>query len=95
MSQDKSDIRSIATARQISQLRKQKTLPERVKTAIYDGCKSPLAANQFHYDLRVYGLWEALLYTQNGEPEYYQLGTAETAFNKALLSLPIEATTNG
>lgn len=89
--QNKSDIRAIVTNHQKQALRKIKTLPDRVKVAIYQGCLSPIAANQFHYDLRVYGLYEALLYVENGEPTYYNLGTAEKALNAALRDIPTEA----
>jgi hypothetical protein len=91
--QKKSDIRSIVTNHQKQALRRVKTLTDRVKVAIYQGCLSLIAANQFQYDLRVYGLWEALLYVENGEPTYYSLGTAEKALNAALLDIPTESHT--
>jgi len=65
----------------IKRLRKMKTLPVKVKVALYAGCREPLAASQFHTDLNLYGLWEALLYVQNGEPKYYRTGTAKNCIN--------------
>jgi len=88
---NKSDIRAIVTNHQKQCLRRIKTLTDRVKVRVYQGCQSPLAANQFHYDLQVYGLWEAILYIQNGEPKYYKNGTAEQVLAAALNDIPAEA----
>lgn len=65
-------------------LRRIRRCPEKVKTAIYDGCLNPLYANQFHTDLGNYGLWEALLYVQGYEdetPPKFKQGTAIAALN--------------
>ena len=89
---NKSDIRAIVTNHQKQALRRIKKLTDRVKVVLYNGCLNPMAANQFHYDLRVYGLWEAIIYIENGEPMYYKCGTAEQVLAAALKDIPAEVT---
>lgn len=73
-------LREIATEEQKKRLRKIKSVPTKVKIQVYDGCNNPLAANQFHKDVSLYNLWEALLYVENSEPQHFKQGTALAAF---------------
>lgn len=67
-------------------LRKLRTVPGKVKAAIYSGCSDPGAAVQFNSDVTVYGMYEALLYVEGYEKDgFFAPGTAEKAlatFNK-------------
>lgn len=42
---------------------------------------------QFGADVQMYNLWEALLYAEGYEPEYYKPGTAQRALDAAVLLL--------
>lgn len=60
--------------------RKVKTVPVAIKAAVYGGCRNPDATIQFHRDVQVYGLYEALLYVESYEKDgYYHPGTALAA----------------
>jgi len=85
------DIRQIVTNHQKQVLRRTKKVSLPIKAAVYAGCKHPGAANQFNYDLKTYGLWEAIIYIQNGEPKYYEEGTAEKVLAIALRNIPADA----
>lgn len=74
-----------ATPEQKSKLRKIKVCPAKVKEVVYAGNKGgPGPTMQFHEDIRLYGLWEALLYVEGYEEEYYVKGTAEKALEAAI-----------
>ena len=61
-------------------LRKVKTVPAKVKAAVYAGCKDPGAAVQFQQDVATYNLWEALLYVESYEADgFFAKGTAANA----------------
>lgn len=82
-----SDIRKLASDELKQILRKTKTLPANIKTIVYQGCKDPRASIQFNEDIRLYGLWEALLYVENYEQDgsaSYVEGTAEKAIQHLL-----------
>ena len=60
--------------------RKVKVAPGAIKAAVYNGCKATGAAVQFQSDVRVYNLWEALLFVEGYEADgYFSPGTAEAA----------------
>jgi hypothetical protein len=61
-------------------LRKVKTVPAKVKAAVYAGCSDPGAAVQFQQDVATYNLWEALLYVESYEKDgFFTTGTAAAA----------------
>lgn len=68
-------------------LRKIKTLPLAVKAIVYGGnLRGPAMAVQFNSDVRVYNLWEAILYVEGYEESGdYKPGTASLAINAALV----------
>jgi hypothetical protein len=52
-----------------NKFRKTKTLPVKVKAAVYAECTDPAASMQFNRDVTVYNLYEALLYVENYEQQ--------------------------
>jgi hypothetical protein len=48
-------------------MRKVKTIPACIKAELLKGCINQGAYMQFHQDVRMYGLWEALLYAEGYE----------------------------
>lgn len=84
------ELRKLATEEQKNKLRKMKTLPLAVKAAVYGGnIGGPGATMQFNSDIRIYNLWEALLYVEGYETgaaggPYYKPGTALSGFKAAL-----------
>ena len=64
-----------------AKMRTIKTLPAIVKQEVYGGCGDPGATMQFNSDIQVYNLWEALLYVEGYEPQYYVPGTAKKAID--------------
>ena len=73
-------VRSITPDEIKVKLRKMKTVPGKVKAAIYGGCKDPGAAMQFNSDVTVYGMFEALLYVEGYEKDgMFAPGTAVAA----------------
>jgi hypothetical protein len=75
-------------------LRKIKTLNnpivDEVRAILKSGiCTSSISGAyiQFESDLRIYGLWEALLYVWSYEPKYYNAGTAQKALDKSISML--------
>jgi hypothetical protein len=80
-------IRNTTSEEDKKRLRKIKILPDRVKVVLTQGAiKSPVGVlTQFHRDLFLYGMWEALLYVEGYEREfYYAEGTAKKAVEAAL-----------
>lgn len=75
------EVRSIPTVAQKAKLKKLKEVPEVVKVAVYDGCSNPGGSVQFHRDVILYGLYEAILYIAEYEEEgkYFTEGTASKA----------------
>jgi len=65
----------------IVKLRKLKVVPVSIKAEIYKGCKEMGAAVQFNSDVRIFNVWEALLYVDNMEPHYFAEGTAHNAID--------------
>ena len=77
-------IREIPTQLQKAYLKTMKTVPEEVKVAVYDGFLHPDAAFQFHYDVKLYGLFEAILYVHSYERNgYYKAFTGVKAMEAA------------
>lgn len=78
-------LTSISNPTERAKLRKIRTLPVEVKTKLYGGARGPEVTMQFNRDLRLCGLWEALLYAEkyeeNGE---YTPGTVQKAFEAAV-----------
>lgn len=73
-------LRDTITPAQKLLLKSMKTVPEPVKVAVYDGCNNTGAASQFHTDVGLYGMYEALLYVESYEGNgYFVKGTAERA----------------
>jgi len=73
-------VRSITPEEVKVKLRKMKTVPGKVKAAIYGGCKDPGAAMQFNSDVQMYNLWEAILYCEGYEKDnMFAPGTAVAA----------------
>lgn len=72
-----------------AQMRKMKQLPYSVKGIVYSGNKGgPAMAMQFNSDIKLYGLWEALLYVEGYEKDgYYAEGTAAKAFSSDIEGL--------
>lgn len=70
-------------------LRAMKHLPNAVKAEVYLGnLAGPPMAMQFNRDIKLYGMWEALLYVQGYEEQnMYKKGTADRACTLALESL--------
>ena len=68
-----------------------------VRHTLVKGCIDREAYMQFPYDVRVYGLWEALLYAESYETEgKYAPGTAQKALDAAIGCLAqIEARIGG
>lgn len=68
-------------------LRKIKVVSSGVKAIVYGGNLAGLAATiQFNSDVRLYGMYEALLYVEGYEEQgMYQKGTADKALTEALL----------
>lgn len=79
------NLHTLVTKEQKKELRKIRTLPDRVKAICYGGNHGgPAVTVQLNSDVRLYGLYEALLYVEGYEPEYYKPGTAEKALKAAL-----------
>ncbi len=78
-------IRNLVNPEEKKFLRKIRKVPEAVKAAIYGGNLGAAdMAMQFHDDVRVYGLYEALLYVERYEQQgKYKPGTAVAALNAA------------
>jgi len=73
------------TFEQKAQLKKVKTPHSKVKEAVYAGCQNPGASMQFGEDLKLYGLYEAILYVEGYERDgYYTVGTAQKAMEIAI-----------
>jgi hypothetical protein len=68
-----------------------KTLPDSVKAILYDGAKNHPVILQFHSDLNLYGMWEALLYVESYTPENYKPETATNCFHQMLNELALPA----
>lgn len=84
-------IRKTAEPAVVAELRRIKTLPLSVKAIVYGGnLGGPDAAVQFNRDLRLYGLWEALLYVEGYEEDgVYTKGTAQSALWAITSALPL------
>lgn len=76
----------VISQKQKQKLRKLKTVTSAVKAVVYGGnLAGPAMASQFNSDVRLYGMYEALLYVHNYEKEnHYKPGTASEAINAAL-----------
>lgn len=79
-------VKSIVPEHLRAVMRKVRALPPPVKNAVYKGCTDPRATIQFNEDLKLYGLWEALLYVEGYEEENngYSEGTAKAAAEAAV-----------
>jgi hypothetical protein len=62
-------------------LRKLKVVPVSIKAEVYKGCKEMEAAVQFNYDVNTFNVWEALLYLESTEPQFFAEGTAHNAID--------------
>ena len=63
-------------------MRKVKTIPACIKATMLKGCINQGAYMQFHQDVGMYGLWEALLYAESYEANGdYALGTTHDALD--------------
>lgn len=63
-------------------MRKIKKIPACIKDEMLKGCKNQGAYMQFHQDVTVYGLWEALLYAEGYEGKGdYTSGTVHAALD--------------
>lgn len=61
-------------------LRKLKTVPVKIKSAVYSGCSDPAGTMQFAQDVATYNVWEALLYVESYEKDgLFAAGTAAKA----------------
>jgi len=65
----------------IAKMRKIKSgIPSEVMGVLRIGCRhNPAPLMQFERDVRTYGMWEALLYVEGYEGQYYETGTAKQA----------------
>ena len=74
-------LREVVLPRDIAHLRKLKQLPEQAKAIVYARNQGgPGLAMQLDTDVRLYGVWEALLYIEGYEAQgYYTPGTAIAA----------------
>lgn len=79
-------IRETTTNEQKKLLRKIRTVSPAVKAAVYGGnIGGPGPTIQFNSDVRLYSLWEALLYVEGYESDgHYSEGTASRAVNAGL-----------
>lgn len=79
------DIRETTPPHIKATMRRVKELPDKIKAVVYHGAKNPKATMQFNEDIRLYGLWEAILYVQGyEEDDFYVEGTAEKAMAVAV-----------
>ena len=78
-------IADLVTPAEKRVLRKIRNVSSAVKAVVYGGCLAgPMMASQFNNDVRVYGLYEALLYVERYEEEgKYEKGTAMKGLNAA------------
>jgi hypothetical protein len=65
-----------------AKMRKVKTIPACIKATLLKGCINQGAYMQFHQDVGMYGLWEAMLYAQGyeGNGDYTE-GTVHDAMD--------------
>lgn len=65
-----------------AKMRKVKTIPACIKATLLKGCVNQGAYMQFHQDVGVYNLWEALLYAESYEANGdYANGTVHEAMD--------------
>jgi hypothetical protein len=62
-------------------MRKLKVVPACVKAEVYKGCKAMEGAVQFNSDVNTFNVWEALLYLEGMEPQFFAEGTAHAAMD--------------
>jgi hypothetical protein len=65
----------------IVKLRKLKVVPVSIKAEVYKGCKEMGAAVQFNSDVNTFNVYEALLYLEGMEPQFFAEGTATKAID--------------